>query len=330
MKTLRCFSSLFFFLCFCLSQTNAQWLQLGHQLKSQHIYAMTVAPNGTNGTNVFAASSGGGVFLSTNNGTSWSLAGLKNVDVVSLAVSGPHVFAGTNGSGIFISDDMGATWRQPDDSKMISHVFGFAVAPASAGNAVVYAGAYGGGVYRSTDYGSSWVCTSNEKSPAEIWCLALRDAILYAGTLEGTYFSSNDGADWKEAKGASDIHALAVCPARDGGADLFAGSIIGTGVWKSGKDRWERISSGLKNLYVWSLGISTDSSGKSILFAGTEGGIYYSLSNGKKWTPATGRLANLNIRSIAVSDKYVFVGTWGDGVWRRLLSDFRPARGPLH
>jgi photosystem II stability/assembly factor-like uncharacterized protein len=325
MRTLRFFSYLFFYVCYCFSQSTAQWVQLGHQLRIQHVYAMTVSPNGTNGTNIFAASSGGGIFLSTNNGASWKLLGLQNLDVVSLAVSGSHVFAGTNGSGIFISDDEGSTWRKAEISLERPNIFAFAVVPRSDGDAIIYAGTYYDGVYRSTDYGSHWVNTSKQKLPAEISCLAFRDSILYAGTLGLTYFSSDNGANWKVSKGASDVHAFAISRTIDGGQDLFAGSIIGTGVWLSGIDRWDRINSGLKNLYVWSLGISTDKNGKRVLFAGTEGGIYYSPSYGKKWTPANVGLTNLNIRSIAVTDKYIFVGTWGDGVWRRPLSDFRPA-----
>jgi photosystem II stability/assembly factor-like uncharacterized protein len=328
MRTLRLCSCAFFFLCFCFSQSTAQWVQLGHTLGSQHIYAMTVSPNGTEGTNVFAASSGGGVFLSTNNGNSWKLVGLKNLDVVSVAASGSHVFAGTNGSGFFVSDDNGATWRQADDSLQVSHVFGFAVAPRSDGMAIIYAGSHGGGIYRSTDYGTSWVPTSKQRFPSESWCLVSRDSILYAGTMGPTYFSADDGANWKVSKGTSDVHAFALAPASGGKQNLFAGSIIATGVWMSADvhSRWESVKNGLKNLYVWSLGISKEKNGKSILFAGTEGGIYYSPSNGKKWMPASGRLTNLNIRSIAVTDKYVFVGTWGAGVWRRPLSDFGPAR----
>ena len=332
MRTLCFFCYSFFCLCYFFSQSNAQWVQLGSRLRYQHVYAMTTSQNGTKGTDIFAGSSGGGVFLSTDNGTHWTLLGLKDIDVVSLAVYGSHILAGTNGNGIFISDDKGKTWREAEISLQRPNIFAFAVVPRSDGNAIVYAGTYYDGVYRSTDYGSHWLNTSNQKFPAEIWCLVSRDSMLYAGTMGLTYFSSDDGASWKVSKGVSDVHAFAVSPPIEDGQDLFAGSIIGTGVWLSADvhSRWAPVRNGLKNLYVWSLGISTDKNGRSILFAGTEGGIYYSPSNGKKWTSANAGLTNLNIRSIAVTDKYVFVGTWGDGVWRRPLADFRPARRRTH
>jgi hypothetical protein len=54
------------------------------------------------GTNLFVGT-GGGVFLSTNNGTNWTAAstGLTITWVVSLAVSGTNLFAGTYSGGVF-------------------------------------------------------------------------------------------------------------------------------------------------------------------------------------------------------------------------------------
>jgi uncharacterized protein (DUF779 family) len=326
MKTFRLLTYSFFCLCIFLSTAYPQWLQLGSRLRYQHVYAMTKSRDSTNGTDIFAGCSGGGVFSSTDNGSHWTLLGLNDIDVVSLAVFGSHIVAGTNGSGIYVSGDKGKTWKQAEISLARPNIFAFAVIPGSDGSVMMYAGTYYDGVYCSTDFGSHWVSTNAEKYPQEIWCLASRDSYLYAGTIGPVYFSSDGGKQWKEAKGVRDVHAFTVCPARGGGHDLFAGSIIGTGAWLSGNDVWEHISSGLKNLYVWSLGSTLEKNGKSILFAGTEGGVYYSPNGGKKWTPASGGLTNMNIRSIAVTDKYVFVGTWGDGVWRRSLSDFRPVR----
>jgi hypothetical protein len=58
------------------------------------------------GTSVFAGTWGGGVYLSTNNGTSWTQvnSGLGNTNIHSLGVSGTNLYAGTIGSGV---------WRLP-------------------------------------------------------------------------------------------------------------------------------------------------------------------------------------------------------------------------
>jgi hypothetical protein len=64
------------------------------------------------GTNLFAGTYGGGAFLSTDNGTSWTqvINGYTNTSVNSFAVSGTNLFAGSNGAGVFLSTNYGTSW----------------------------------------------------------------------------------------------------------------------------------------------------------------------------------------------------------------------------
>jgi hypothetical protein len=59
----------------------SQWVQTNGP------YGRTVVSFAVAGTNLFAGTDGGGVFLSTNNGTSWTQSGLTDTHVLSLAVS---------------------------------------------------------------------------------------------------------------------------------------------------------------------------------------------------------------------------------------------------
>ena len=52
-------------------QSLSQWVQTNGP-NAGEIYCLAVSPNGAGGTNLFAGTSGGGIFLSTNNGTSWT------------------------------------------------------------------------------------------------------------------------------------------------------------------------------------------------------------------------------------------------------------------
>ena len=92
------------------------------------LYSRWVKPNGpsgsplmvfaVSGTNIFAGTQGPpgvqgrGVFVSTNNGTSWTAvnSGLTNTDVRALAVSGTNLFAGTGGGGVYLSTNNGTSW----------------------------------------------------------------------------------------------------------------------------------------------------------------------------------------------------------------------------
>ena len=80
--------------------TSAQWVQTSGPYGG-FVYSLAVS-----GTDLFAGTSDGGVFLSTDGGTSWTAAstGLMNTYVFSLAVSGSSLFAGTYGGGV---------WRRP-------------------------------------------------------------------------------------------------------------------------------------------------------------------------------------------------------------------------
>jgi len=59
------------------------------------------------GGNIFAGTSGNGIFLSTNNGNSWTAINnrLTYHYVSALAIQGGKIFAGTPGLGVFLSID---------------------------------------------------------------------------------------------------------------------------------------------------------------------------------------------------------------------------------
>ena len=98
---------MFFFMLGMINPLHAQWVQTNGP------YGGDVWCFAVSGTNLIAGTNGG-VFLSTNNGTSWTQVnnGLTNTGVLSLAVSGTNLFAGTL---------VGGVWRRPL-SEMITSV----------------------------------------------------------------------------------------------------------------------------------------------------------------------------------------------------------------
>src|SRR5271157_5123802 len=96
---------LFLFIVFCPCTPS-------DSLLGQWVHANTPVPKGyseccfaVNGTNLFVGTWGGGIFLSTDNGTSWTPAnaGLTCLCIDALAVSGTSLLAGTYGGGVFLS-----------------------------------------------------------------------------------------------------------------------------------------------------------------------------------------------------------------------------------
>ena len=108
------FLVLIFFLLGVTQNSQAQWVQTNGP------YGGRVLSFAASGTNLFAATAPSGVFLSTNNGKSWSQvnSGLTNTLVLSLAVNGTNLFAGTDFGGIFLSTNNGTNWTQANPGPM--------------------------------------------------------------------------------------------------------------------------------------------------------------------------------------------------------------------
>jgi len=75
----------------------AQWIQ------TKGPYGGQINSFAVSGSNLFAGT-GGGVFLSTNNGKSWTEIndGLTSLYVNGIAVDGENLFAGNKGSGVWM------------------------------------------------------------------------------------------------------------------------------------------------------------------------------------------------------------------------------------
>jgi hypothetical protein len=110
------------------------------------IHSLTVS-----GTNLFAGTPGGGVFLSTDNGTSWTdvRIGLTSTDVWALAVSGTNLFAGTSHgwfstgpAGVFLSTDNGTSWTEVDSALTNVDVLALAVSGTNLFAGTLYDGVW--------------------------------------------------------------------------------------------------------------------------------------------------------------------------------------------
>src|SRR3954471_5329745 len=91
----------FLSLCFFI-KINAQWQQTNGP------YGGVVNSFAIIDTNIFAGVNGGGIYLSTNNGSNWKPMnnGLTYLSTTALLISGTNIFAGTYG-GVFLSVNNG-------------------------------------------------------------------------------------------------------------------------------------------------------------------------------------------------------------------------------
>ena len=279
---------------------SAQWVQTSGPEGGQ-IHCIVAIDS-----RLFAGTSGG-VFLSTNAGTTWTPvnAGLWNPVVVSLVVLDANLFAATNGAGVFRSTNYGETWTN------VSAGFGnLAMNDLAVAGTTLFAATGGAGIYRSSDYGAHWFSFTDGVSTDTVEALAVLDANLFAGTRgRGVFRSTTHTAHWipvNTGLSTLDIIALDVIDTA-----LFAGTWGGGAFWSTNRgDSWVPLNAGLSNDVVYSF----ESIG-TFLFTGAHGGLFRSTKNGEDWTTVTTGLRNKVVRALSVDGTSLLAGTWG-GVFR--------------
>jgi hypothetical protein len=187
------------------------WTQLGPGNIGGRTRAIVINP-GTP-TTMFAAAVAGGVWRTTNGGTSWTpLTDLiANIAVNSLAMDPANsniIYAGTGegyfnidavrGAGVFKTTDGGNTWASLSNTVGFHFVNSIVVSPHSSTR--VYAGTETG-VMRSTDGGSTWTNVLNTGANGGCFQLVIRtdqstDYLLASfGTLaQATVYLNTDAA----------------------------------------------------------------------------------------------------------------------------------------
>ena len=255
------------------------------------------------GSSVFAGTWNGGIYLSTDNGANWSQVNSSIKCTQTLAVIGSNLFAGSN-TGVYLSTDNGTGWTSAS-SGMPSGTLVHSLL-TDGGN--LFAGTDTSGVYLSTDNGTSWTkVSSGLPYPNHVKSLGTIGGNLFAGIGVAVYLSTNNGASWTTAGSfPSEIEALAVI-----GSNLYAGTRA-SGVYLSTNNgtNWTPVNNGLTNTGVYALSVSNGN-----LFAGTYyGGIFKSTDNGASWNGANSGFTDNFMVSLAANGGNLFAGTYGCGV----------------
>jgi len=317
MRKVRSILVLFFLSLMHAGVAHAQWVQTNGP------YGGMIISFAVSGTNLFAGTWGGGVFLSTNNGTNWTSVndGLTNTNVSAIAVSGTNLFAGTGG-GVFLSTNNGTSWTEVNNGLTSTSIQALAVSGTNLFAGIV------GGVFRSANNGTSWTAVKNglpdtsvphlsvNGTNSWVFALAVSGTNLFAGTASsGVFLSTNNGTNWTAVNMGltnTSVRSLAVDTNGAGDTNLFAGT-YGGGVFLSTNNgtSWTAVNNGLTNTNVSAFAVSGTN-----LFAGTyDGGVFLSTNNGTSWTAVNDGLANKNVSALAVSGTNLFAGTRGGGVF---------------
>jgi len=305
-KTLLIILALLLNSSFLINNCMCQWVQMSNGIvTTQYVRALTVV-----GASLFAGTDGG-VFLSSNNGTSWTSVGLTNQVVNSFAVSGTNLFAGTPGGGVFLSTNNGTSWNQVNNGLTNQVIEALAVFGTK-----IFVGTNGGGVFLSTNNGSNWSPVNNGLTTQWVWSLAVSGTNLFAGTAGGVFLSTNNGSNWSPVNnGLTNQVVMALLVS---GTNIFAGTQSGLFLSTNNGSNWSAVNNGLTNQDVHSFAVSGTN-----IFAGTAGGgVFLSTNNGTSWTQKNqGFNVVPHVDALIIANNYIFAGTFNQSVWRRSLSE---------
>ncbi|MFZ4590996.1 MAG: T9SS type A sorting domain-containing protein, partial [Ignavibacteria bacterium] len=319
---------------FLSTDNGVSWTRLTNGLTNNFI--LTLASSGSiivAGAEHYPVT--GGVYLSTNSGTSWSLAGLSNYDIYSLAISGTNILAGTSQNGVYLSTNYGSNWTELNNGMQIPNtVWGLTFSGtnlyanttnglflstnsginwgsigypnqnissfASIGT-FIFAG--GDGAFKSSNNGLNWTRIGLN---ANVFLASGTN--LFAAGGNYVYRSTNYGINWSQGNGLPyySISALAIS-----GTNLFAGFSLN--IYTGKVYRSTNYGSSWTDAGLISWGVKTLAFLGTTIFAGTNNGLFLSTNNGANWN--TSGFVNTDVLSLAVSGNNIFAGTGGSGVY---------------
>jgi ligand-binding sensor domain-containing protein len=297
----RAFLFLLFTTSFGIDQSIAQWV------RTNGPYASDISCLGGSGTYLFGGKTGGGVFRSTDHGSTWVATASIKSQVNAITNSASNVVVGTD-SGSFISSDNGNHWTATGMStrKVLSF--------CSSGS-YLFAGT-DGGVFRSSDDGGSW-SPVNTGLPANktISPIVSYGSDLFAAAYgSGLYRSTDNGANWTNT-GLKDkwgfvyyIFSLAVS-----GTNLFYGDAAGVSRSTDAGASWTPVNTGLLSQYGGQLGYVNAIlvSGTNLFAGASDGGVFRSSNQGDAWTAINNGLPMFpygpRVKQIALSGSSICV-----------------------
>jgi len=238
----------------------------------------------------------GGSGRDTGNRLAVDAAGATYVTGASASSDFPSTPGAINGGGIFTSTNTSANWSL--SSSGLSHtVINTLIAdPFNAGT--FYSGTPRG-VFKSTDGGATWTGLSTGLVNRAVNTLAfepLTGSPVYAGTAAGLFRSTGGGLLWTNAEttlGSLEIRTILFDSAT--GTNLFVGASTGVYARTNGTG-WAARTKGLGSKSVRAL--VDDPS--SILYAGTDGGVYRSTNGGVNWAKMSKGMKTTKVRALII------------------------------
>jgi len=267
------------------------------------------------------AASFGGVFLSQDDGVTWSLKknGFLDSNVYQVIIAGKNYFAGTEHGGVYKSIDFGETWKELNNKFSDQPVYSFAVKQNN-----IFAGTYGKGIFLTNNYGDTWVNRNNGLRDSIIIDIFIQgENIFISVENSGVYLSTDNGMNWiQKVNGLPSMSGIYASTTLEDCSSIAPGNFIICatlqGIYKSLDNGGNWILTTPPNIKsIVPLAVSGNK-----IFAGstTYEGVFMSTDNGNTWFTKNTGLISKFIYSLHIHGNYIFAGT-ENGLFKAKLSE---------
>lgn len=309
---------------------QAQQSPLKTPVKTPHqqtIMALAVSPAVAQDGMLFAVTSDGFCFSSSDSGKTWRPLSLPGSGMaMSVAVSPTFdtdglVWASLPEGVIAWSADGGKTWHDSYATRAMSAAVALAPSPTVAADGLILAATLDDGVFRSTDKGRTWTPANfgllELKTLGMVFCPSFAtEQVALVATESALYRSRNGGLSWKEVGFWEDaVQSAVFSPDFSTDRRAWVGTeSSGLMVSEDGGLEWQAVDAFPKE----SINCLAAASLPHIwLLAGTSEGLRASKDMGASWAVV---LPDVNVLSLAVGGSgagtVVFAATESDGLHR--------------
>jgi photosystem II stability/assembly factor-like uncharacterized protein len=207
---------------------------------------------------------------------------------------------------LFRSNDLGQTWEP--------------ISPDLTRNDKSRMQASGGPITRdntSVEYfGTIFALAESHHEPDVIW-VGSDDGLVHVTRNGGTTWANVTPSGLPEW---AQVNSLEIHPYEPGGAylaatryksDDFRPYLYRTLDWGT---TWQKITNGIPNDH-FTRALRADPDREGLLYAGTEFGVYYSVDDGRNWSPIQLNLPIVPVTDLAIKDQDLIAATQGRGFW---------------
>ncbi|MBN1757526.1 MAG: hypothetical protein JW863_04375 [Chitinispirillaceae bacterium] len=263
--------------------------------------------------NTIIAGTTRGLFLSSDDGDTWRTTEdtlMREAFISRFVMCGKRLFARVH-QGLVCSDDSGTLWRPLPTPSLPAGCFSH--------RSKVYYTSGSGQIFLSDDFGATWLALNTIPGNAgPVHSMEFQGNTLFAATSAAGVFRSNDsGASWQPVnKGLPDLEYM---PLTMSGRGLVAGS-RGPFIFIDDGDNWQPLGTGFPE----KIDINRIVTFNGTIFCTITAnnwipGNLFCLSPDDRWVNISENIAEHLIYDIAFNDRYIFIGTYGYGVYRRPL-----------